>query len=103
MPGCQREKSRTTRTRSPSRRPRRPARAFREALLPARSFRMQRELLHSPVVHVRDEDRVLIRTGDRMRPVELAHTPPGLAQDSENLSVESHLIEPPGLVIDGEQ
>src|SRR5262245_26398607 len=60
-----------------------------------RSF--DQDLLYSPVIHVGYPYGVLVRTGEPVRPVELPHLMPRDAQHAEDLAVERHLVQPPGL------
>src|SRR6185312_8822359 len=58
------------------------------------AFGVQSELLQPPVVHVRDEDGVLRRTGDGVGPVELALLASGNAQHPQDFAVQGHFVEP---------
>src|SRR4051812_43873169 len=60
---------------------------------------MQRQLLHTPVVHVRHEQVILGRARDTVNPIELFHVMSRLAERTENLSVERQLVNAPGFIV----
>src|ERR1043166_955226 len=64
---------------------------------------LDHDLLHAPVVHVGDVNRVLVRARQAVRPIELAHVVARLSEHADDLSVERHLVQPPGLRIRHEQ
>ena len=63
------------------------------------SVLVQEELLYTPVVHVRDDERILIATGDPVNPVELARGATRLTQPPQDLAIQRHLVDSPRVLI----
>src|SRR5262245_31101955 len=68
-----------------------------DALFRGRRRSFDQDLLHSPVIHVGYPHGVLVRTGEPVRPVELPHLVTRDAEHAEDLAVERHLVQSPGL------
>src|SRR6478672_82738 len=62
-------------------------------------LRVERELLHAPVVHVGDVQIVFSRARDGVNPVELLHLMARLAHSPEDLAVQRHLVNTPRLIV----